>query len=871
MAISEAGAHILIFPYPAQGHMIPLLDLTHQLALRNLTITILVTPKNLHYLNPLLIKHPSIHPLVLPFPRTDSIPDGVENVRDLPSGGFLSMMTALFDLYHPMLNWFRKHPSPPVAIVSDIFLGWTNRLAAELNIPRYVFSPSGVLAMSIACNVWRDMPKRNDPTDENEVIKFSDIPNSPSHNWWKLSPMFRRHVEGDPQSEALKGFHMGNVVSRGFVFNSFTELERVYLDYMEKFLGHDQVWAVGPLLPSEERVGRGGANEILAGEIKSWLDQFEDATVVYVCFGSQAVLTNKQMEMLALGLEKSGARFLWSSKEPTKGHEVGEYGMIPSGFEDRVAGRGLIVRGWAPQFANADLLDELEVGTRVCEGERTLPDSDKLARLIATSVSDEKEVRSGRAKQLNIMAIPEAGAHILIIPYPAQGHMIPLLDLTHQLALRKLTITILVTPKNLHYLNQILIKHPSIQPLVLPFPPTTLIPHGVENARDLPSGGFISMIAALVGLYDPIVNWFRNHPSPPVAIISDMFFSWTNRLAGELKISRYVFSPSGILALSVVWTSWRDMPKRNDPKDENEVIKFSNIPNCPSYPWWKLSPLFRSYVQGKPQSELFRASSLENVASRGIIFNSFTELEKIYLDYLKKFLGHDRVWTVGPLLPSEEERVERGGSNEILAKEIKSWLDQFENQTVVYVCFGSQAVLTNKQMEMLALGLEKSGVRFLWSYKEPTKGHKVGEYGMIPLGFEDRVSGRGLIVKGWAPQVAILSHPALGAFLTHCGWNSVLESIAAGVPMLTWPMGVDQFTNANLLDELKVGIKVCEGEKTVPDSDELARLLASSVGDEKGVRIARAKVLSKAARDSTGNDGSSYRALDSIVDQLSKP
>ncbi|WOG97603.1 hypothetical protein DCAR_0416944 [Daucus carota subsp. sativus] len=446
MAISEAGAHILIFPYPAQGHMIPLLDLTHQLALRNLTITILVTPKNLHYLNPLLIKHPSIHPLVLPFPRTDSIPDGVENVRDLPSGGFLSMMTALFDLYHPMLNWFRKHPSPPVAIVSDIFLGWTNRLAAELNIPRYVFSPSGVLAMSIACNVWRDMPKRNDPTDENEVIKFSDIPNSPSHNRWKLSPMFRRHVEGDPQSEALKGFHMGNVVSRGFVFNSFTELERVYLDYMKKFLGHDQVWAVGPLLPSEEeRVGRGGANQILAGEIKSWLDQFEDATVVYVCFGSQAVLTNKQMEMLALGLEKSGARFLWSSKEPTTGHMVGEYGMIPSGFEDRVAGRGLIVKGWAPQvailshpavgaflthcgwnsvleaiaagvpmltwpmgadqFANADLLDELEVGTRVCEGERRLPDPDNLARLITTSVSDEKEVRSGRAKVLSKAAL----------------------------------------------------------------------------------------------------------------------------------------------------------------------------------------------------------------------------------------------------------------------------------------------------------------------------------------------------------------------------------------------------------------------------------------------------------------------------------
>ncbi|KAL1820617.1 hypothetical protein ACET3Z_015486 [Daucus carota] len=472
------------------------------------------------------------------------------------------------------------------------------------------------------------------------------------------------------------------------------------------------------------------------------------------------------------------------------------------------------------------------------------------------------------------MAISEhggGGAHILVFPYPAQGHMIPLLDLTHHLALRNLTITILVTPKNLHFLKPLLIKHPSIQPLVLPFPPTDSIPDGVENVRDLPSGGFMYMMGALVHLYDPIVDWFRNHPSPPVAIVSDMFLGWTNRLAGELKISRYVFSPSGVMALSVIYNLWRHIPKRNDPRDENEVIEFRDIPNYPSYEWWKLSPLFRSYVEGGPHSEVLLASNVGNIESFGLIINSFTELERGYLDYMKKFLGHDQVWAVGPLLPSEEERVGRGGANEILAGEIKSWLDQFEDAKVVYVCFGSQAVLTNKQMEMLALGLEKSGARFLWSCKEPTKGHQVGEYGMIPSGFEDRVAGRGLIVRGWAPQVAILSHPAVGAFLTHCGWNSVLESIAAGVPMLTWPMGADQFANADLLDELKVGSRVCEGEKTVPDSNKLARLVASSVSDENGVPIARAKVLSKAAQESIGKDGSSYKALDNLGDHFSKP
>lgn len=154
---------------------------------------------------------------------------------------------------------------------------------------------------------------------------------------------------------------------------------------------------------------------------------------------------------------------------------------------------------------------------------------------------------------------------------------------------------------------------------------------------------------------------------------------------------------------------------------------------------------------------------------------------------------------------------------------------------------------------------------------DPTRGHEAGEYGMIPSGFKDRVAGRGFIVKGWCPQVFILRHPAVGAFLTHCGWNSVLESIVAGVPMLTWPMGADQFANADLLDELELGTRVCEGEETIPDPDELGCLVARSVSDEKRVRITRAKEFSKAALDSIEKDGSSYRALDSLVTFFCNP
>lgn len=187
---------------------------------------------------------------------------------------------------------------------------------------------------------------------------------------------------------------------------------------------------------------------------------------------------------------------------------------------------------------------------------------------------------------------------------------------------------------------------------------------------------------------------------------------------------------------------------------------------------------------------------------------------------------------------------------------------------MVYVCFGSQEVLTNHQMEAVALGLEKSGVRFVWSVKGPTKGHVEGDYGAVPAGFENRTVGRGLVIRGWAPQVFILSHRAVGAFLTHCGWNSVLESVVAGVPMLAWPMGADQFSNATLLvDQLKVGVRVCEGARTVPDSDELARVLAESVSGDWAER-ARAAVLRKAAREAIKEGGSSVNELDRLVGQL---
>ncbi|OVA12067.1 UDP-glucuronosyl/UDP-glucosyltransferase [Macleaya cordata] len=146
-------------------------------------------------------------------------------------------------------------------------------------------------------------------------------------------------------------------------------------------------------------------------------------------------------------------------------------------------------------------------------------------------------------------------------------------------------------------------------------------------------------------------------------------------------------------------------------------------------------------------------------------------------------------------------------------------------------------------MEELATGLDQSGVRFAWSVREATIGHVSGEYGGGPT-----------------------MHRAVGSFLTHFGWNSVMESVVAGVPMLAWPMGADQFMNATLLvDQMKVAVRVCEGAETIPNAAELARVLAESVTSASASASAgrvmkrRAMELSKAAMHAIKEGGTSSR------------
>nr|POE52871.1 udp-glycosyltransferase 89b2 [Quercus suber] len=334
---TATGAHILAYTYPASGHIIPLLDLTHQLLRRGLTVTVVVIPTNLPLLQPLVSLHPSsLHPLVLPAPEP-------------PTPSWKSRMAkdqAMRDLHYPLLlNWFHSHVSPPIAIISDFFLGWTHHLAKQLGLPRVVFSPSGASGLSVLFSLWRDLPKKEDPEDMDFQVLLPKIPNSPVYPWRQLPNQYKNCKEGDPDWEFSKSNTLDNFASWGLVVNSFTELERVYLDHLRTELGHDRVWAVGPLLPLEDGV---------------------------VGSSSRA-------------LEQSGVEFI----------------LCVRGLDERHVGVG----DDRDQFTNAKLLvDQLGVGIRAGENIENIPEPSQLAHLLVESVSATRLERV-RVKELSDAAL----------------------------------------------------------------------------------------------------------------------------------------------------------------------------------------------------------------------------------------------------------------------------------------------------------------------------------------------------------------------------------------------------------------------------------------------------------------------------------
>ncbi|KAH7840322.1 hypothetical protein Vadar_015551 [Vaccinium darrowii] len=233
---------------------------------------------------------------------------------------------------------------------------------------------------------------------------------------------------------------------------------------------------------------------------------------------------------------------------------------------------------------------------------------------------------------------------------------------------------------------------------------------------------------------------------------------------------------------------------------------------------------------------------------------SFKELEGKYIDYLPTVTMKKTI-AIGPLV---QQNVDGDKNLEIL-----QWLGTKDELSTVFVSFGSESFLSKEEREEIAHGLELSGVNFVWIVRFPT-GERIVVEEALPVGFLKRIEERGMVVDGWAPQAQILAHSSIGGFVSHCGWNSILESLNFGVPIIAVPMNNDQPVNAKLVEEVGVGLEVRRNDQNKRiDRDNIAQVIKKVVKDESGVDVRmKAREFSEIIRMKGERD------IDGLVDEL---
>ncbi|CAK9157692.1 unnamed protein product [Ilex paraguariensis] len=477
--------------------------------------------------------------------------------------------------------------------------------------------------------------------------------------------------------------------------------------------------------------------------------------------------------------------------------------------------------------------------------------------------------------------------HFVLIPLLAQGHMIPMIDMARLFAEHGVFVSLVTTPHNASRFATVIdrarISGLGIQLIEIPFPGEEFgLPPKCENLDSVPSRDLIrNFFSALNKLQHPLEQYLQQHNPPPSCIISDKSLSWTSETARKFRVPRLVFH--GMCCFSLL--SSHNVKLYNAHHSVNSDSEPFVVPGMPYRIEIKKSQLPGAFVT-LPDLDDIRGRMQEAESSAyGVVVNTFSELEHECVEEYKKAIKKN-VWCIGPVSLCNKEdldKFERGNKASIGERQCLAWLDSMQPKSVLYACLGSQCRLVPSQLIELGLGLEASNHPFIWVIKTGENFLPELEKWLLEERYEERIKGRGLLIKGWAPQVLILSHPAIKGFLTHCGWNSTIEGVCSGVPMITWPMFAEQFFNEKLIAEiLRIGVRVGvdlpvrwgEEEKVGvlvkkhEIKESIERLMDG--GEEGEERRIRAKELGVIARAAVEYGGSTHVNITVLIQDIMK-
>ncbi|XP_071688733.1 hydroquinone glucosyltransferase-like [Rutidosis leptorrhynchoides] len=457
--------------------------------------------------------------------------------------------------------------------------------------------------------------------------------------------------------------------------------------------------------------------------------------------------------------------------------------------------------------------------------------------------------------------------HIAILPSPGMGHLIPMAEFAKRLVQHHhISATIIIPttgPPPKAQINVVESLPENINHIFLP--PVMNLP---EGARPEILIWFI-MKNSLLSVQEALKS--LTSKTKLVALVFDMFGHDTMEIAKEFNLLNFLFFPMNAMALSFTFTLTKlDQESSCEYKDLTYPV---HVPGSVSFHGRELMAPVQERTDEVYKGYLLLSKRLTLLD--GIMVNSFEELEEETFRVLRSgTAGQTPIYSIGPL-------VQCGPSDGADRNQCLKWLDSQPNESVVLVSFGSGGTLSLDQVHELAHGLEMSYQRFLWILRSPSKASNASFFTassendpleFLPDGFLARTVKRGLVVPSWAPQIEILSHEAIGGFLTHCGWNSTLESIVHGVPMIAWPLYAEQHMNAKMMTEaVDLALKIETDENGIVRKEVIEKVVKELIGGDEGKRISkRLKELKVASMKALSNEGSSMESLSKIALQLKK-